>query len=71
MFSTAVMIHLILGGIILILAETLGTWFLNTHMNFPANRYVAANWVFQFSLLTFIINVVSVPYNAAIIAYEK
>ena len=71
MFSTAVMIHLILGGIILILAETFGIWFLNTHMNFPANRYDAANWVFQCSLLTFIINVVSVPYNAAIIAYEK
>ena len=71
MFSTAVMIHLILGGIILIFAETFGIWFLNTHMNFPTNRYVAANWVFQFSLLTFIINVVTVPYNAAIIAYEK
>ncbi len=71
MFSTAIMIHLILGGIILICAETIGVWFLNTHMNFPSNRYNAANWVFQFSLLTFIINVISVPYNAAIIAYEK
>lgn len=71
MFSTAVMIHLILGGIILIFAETFGLWFLNTHMNFPKDRFFAANWVFQFSLLTFIINVVSVPYNAAIIAYEK
>ena len=51
MFSTAIMIHLILGGIILICAETIGVWFLNTHMNFPSNRYNAANWVFQFSLL--------------------
>lgn len=71
MFSTAVIIHLILGGTILIFAETFGICFLNTHMNFPEDRYIAANWVFQFSLLTFIINVVSVPYNAAIIAYEK
>ncbi len=71
MFSTAVMIHLILAVIILICAETVGIWFLNTHMKFPDDRYVAANWVFQFSLLTFLINVISVPYNAAIIAYEK
>ena len=71
MFSTAVIIHLILAAIILICAETVGIWFLNTHMKFPDDRYVAANWVFQFSLLTFLINVISVPYNAAIIAYEK
>lgn len=71
MFSTAIIIHFILAAIILICAETIGLWFLNTHMKFPDDRYVAANWVFQFSLLTFIINVISVPYNAAIIAYEK
>lgn len=70
-FSTAVIIHLILGLIILLCAETIGLWFLNNYMNFPEERYVAANWVFQFSVLTFIINVVSVPYNAAIIAYER
>ena len=39
-------------------------------MNFPEDRYIAANWVYQFSILTFIINVISVPYNAAIVAYE-
>lgn len=71
MFSTAIIIHFILGGIILLCAETIGLWFLNTHMNIPDDRHIAANWVFQFSLLTFIINVISVPYNAAIIAYEK
>lgn len=71
LFTTAVIIHIFLGIIILILAETIGIWFLNTQMNFPENRYVAANWVFQFSIISFIINVVSVPYNAAIIAYER
>ncbi len=71
LFSTTIIIHLILAGIVLVLAETVGFWFLNHKMNFPEDRYVAANWVFQFSLLTFIINIISVPYNAAIIAYEK
>lgn len=71
LFSTSVIIHVILAGIIFVLAETIGLWFLNTQMNFPPERYDAANWVFQFSVLTFLINVISVPYNAAIIAYEK
>lgn len=70
MFTTAVIIHLLLAVVILILGETVGVWFLNNCMNFPPDRYVAANWVFQFSLLTFIVNIISVPYNAAIVAYE-
>lgn len=40
-------------------------------MTIPASRMYAANWVFQLSILTFIINLISVPYNAAIIAHEK
>lgn len=71
LFSAAVIIHVILSIIILILAETVGLWFLNNQMNFPSDRYNAANWVFQFSVITFMVNVISVPYNAAIIAYEK
>lgn len=71
LFSTAVVIHLILAFIILILAETIGLWFVNTQMNFPPDRYTAVNWVFQFSVLTFMINVISVPYNAVIVAYER
>lgn len=70
-FSTMVYIHLFLALIILFLGEVLGVWFLNAHMNFPIGRYDAANWVFQLSLLVFILNVINVPYNGALIAYEK
>lgn len=70
-FSTMIYIHLFLALIILFLGEVVGVWFLNTHMNFPAGRYDAANWVFQLSLLVFILNVINVPYNGALIAYEK
>jgi len=70
-FSSAVTIQLILAGIIIIIAETVGTWFLNAKMNIPDTRIEAANFVFQFSILTFAINLVSVPYNASIIAHEK
>lgn len=70
-FSSSVTIQLGLGLIILILAEAVGVWFLNAKMTIPVNRLYAANWVFQLSIFTFIINLISVPYNAAIIAHEK
>lgn len=70
-FSSAVTIQLGLAGIIILLAETIGIWFLNIKMNIPEVRMEAANWVFQFSILTFAINLISVPYNASIIAHEK
>lgn len=70
-FSTMLMIHIGLALIILLLGETVGIWFINAHMNFPVERYDAANWVFQFSLLMFILNVINVPYNGALIAYER
>lgn len=70
-FSSSVTIQLFLSGIVFILAELIGVWFLNVKMNIPDNRIISANWVFQFSILTFIINLLSVPYNATIIAHEK
>lgn len=70
-FSTSVVIQVILSVCIILLAETLGVWFLNTHMNIPSERMNAANWVLQFSIITFAINLISVPYNACIIAHER
>lgn len=70
-FSSAVTIQIGLSLIIILLAETIGLWFLNNKMVIPDNRLIAANWVYQFSILTFAINLISVPYNAAIIAHEK
>lgn len=70
-FSTAVTVHILLSVAILVLLETVGLWFLNSQMNIAAERMTAANWVYQCSVLTFCISLVSIPYNAAIIAYEK
>ena len=71
LFSTSVMIHVLLGGVVLLFAETIGLWFVNHKMVFPEDRVFAVHWVYQFSVFTLIINVLSVPYNACIIAYEK
>ena len=69
-FSTSVNILIILALLILIVGETIGIWFLNTEMNIPEERLNAAFWVLQFSIFTFVVNLLSVPYNAAIIAHE-
>ena len=70
-FSTGINIQLGMSLIILLVAEAAGVWFLNYKMNIPEERMYAANWVFQCSILTFILGLLSVPYNAAIIAHEK
>ena len=70
-FCTSVNIQILMSLVIVILAEAIGVWFLNNKMNIPLERLYAANWVFQFSILAFIVNLISVPYNAALIAHEK
>lgn len=70
-FCTSINIQILMGVLIFIAAEIIGVWFLNTHMNIPADRMEAANWVLQCSIITFIINLISVPYNALIIAHER
>jgi len=69
-FSSSVIIYLGVSLCILIVGETLGLWFLNTQMNIPAERMYAANWVYHFTLVGLIANLLRVPYNATIIANE-
>lgn len=70
-FSITLTIHIILAAIIFILLESIGIWFLNSHMNINSTRLFAANCVFQCSIITFCINLLCIPYNALIIAHEK
>lgn len=70
-FSTSLTIQVVLAVIIVLLSETIGLWFLNTHMTIPANRLYAANWVFHASVFTFVISLLSVPFSASIVSHEK
>lgn len=69
-FSASLNIHAIIAGVFLLLAETVGLWFLNRYIQIPEGREVAANWVYQFSIIVSILNIIRSPYNAAIIAHE-
>lgn len=70
-FSTSVNIQLGLSVLIFLIGEIVGIWFLNNQMNIPNERMQAANYVLQCSLGIFVLNLLSVPYNSAIIAHEK
>lgn len=70
-FSTSLLIHIILAGIFIVAAETIGVWFVNNKMTIPTERMYAANWVFQASIVSFVFGLFSVPYNASIVSHEK
>lgn len=69
-FNIAVCIHALIAVIVLIAAETVGVWFVNTQLNIPDARMGAANWVFQAAILSTILGILQTPYNAAIISHE-
>lgn len=69
-FSVSIAVHMALAVIIVILAETVGIWFLNSKLNIPENRMIAANCVYQCSVISFVFTIISVPYNACIVAHE-
>lgn len=69
-FCTSITVHYILAGIILVIAETFGLWFINNHLNIEPDRIIAANWIYQSSVCLLMVNIISIPYNACIIAHE-
>lgn len=70
-FGISMNIHILLSVVIVLLLETVGLWFLNNKLIINPERLTAANWVYQFSIISFVVNIISTPYNAVIIAHEK
>lgn len=70
-FSLSLIIHVALALLMIMLLETIGLWFLNAKIVIPEGRDAAANWVYQFSVISIALTVISVPYEAEIIAHEK
>lgn len=70
-FSTAILAHISILVLVLILSETIGLWFIMNKLNIPQERYYASLWVYQMSVLTTLINIITIPYRASIIATEK
>ena len=70
-FATSLMMQIMMALLICILVETVGLWFLNHRMVIPDGRMPAARWVLHCSLGVLVVNLMSVPFNATIIAHEK
>src|SRR5690606_14529561 len=70
-FSATLTIHVGIAIVGFVIAETLGLWYINNIMIFPLEQSYAVNVVYQFSILTFLLNIIQVPYNALIIAHER
>lgn len=70
-FATSINIHFVISLVIVLLGETVGLWFLHEKMVIPPERMYAAEWCYQLSIFTAVLNVLSYPYISAIIAHEK
>ena len=70
-FSTSLQIHALIALAIIVLSETVGLWFLNEKLVIPEARMTAAMWVYQCSILSCAVSIMSTPYNAVIVADEK
>lgn len=70
-YSTIILLFVLVIAVIILLAETIGLWFLHNKMTIPQERMTAANWVYQFSILSFCWKVFTSPYQAIIIAHER
>ena len=71
MFSTSINAQVVMAAIVAVILEIVGVWFLNNEANIPDGRMEAANWVLQCSIVTLMITLISSPFNALIIAYER
>lgn len=70
MFGTSLTIHIIISIVVLLVAEVVGLWFLNTQMNIPPDRMLAANSIYQASICSLLLIICVVPFDALIISKE-
>lgn len=70
-FSTSVNVQICIALLLFVLAETIGLWFMYDKLIIPEDRLFASFWVFQSTILSSIVLIMTVPYNATIIAHEK
>lgn len=70
-FCTSLNVIFLLSVVVFILLESVGVYMLYYSVNIPANSMNAASWVLQLSILTCVVNLISIPYNALVIAHER
>lgn len=70
-FSVTFQIYILLAAIIVVLAETIGLWFVMNKLVIPPERMAAAIWIYQAAVFSFLLTLIATPYMASIIAHEN
>lgn len=70
-FCVTLQLYVLLSIVIFVFSETIGLWYLNTHMIIPCERQVAAQWIYQFSIISYLLKMFATPYQAMVIAQER
>lgn len=70
-YKASLLIQIILIIVVLFLVESFGLWYLNNKLVIPESRMSAANSIFQYSVVSLVLLLLTTPYSAAIMAYEK
>lgn len=70
-FCTAVIIQFILAVFVILLTESFGLWYIHNKMVIPDGRVFAAEWIFQFALISFLLVIMQAPFSAAVMAHER
>jgi O-antigen/teichoic acid export membrane protein len=70
-FNASLVMHILIALLVFVFAQTLGRWYVNSLLVVPQGRLRAANWVYQFSIISSMLSLSQVPYGAVIIAHEK
>ena len=70
-FSVTFQIYILIALVVVLIAETLGVWFVNTKLVIPLERMTAANWIYQAAIVSFLLTLITTPYVASIIAHEN
>lgn len=70
-YCTSLYIQALFSIVVVIIVEVFGLWYLHNKMVIPNDRMIAAEWIFQLSILTFVLGIMQAPFAAAVTAHEK
>ena len=69
--TNSILIQLIIGIIVVVLAETIGLWYIENKLNIPEHKSETASYIYQFAILSLLFSILQTPYSALITSYEK
>lgn len=70
-YNMSTIINALIAIVFIVIVEAVGLWFLNFKINIDPSRLDAAHWVFQFSVVSTVVSIMSTPLDACVIAHER